>query len=51
MSSGPALVDKIVAVHDALERAGLAHACGGALALAWCTERPRGTSDIDVISR
>jgi hypothetical protein len=24
------------------------HAFGGALALAWCTRRPRGTSDIDI---
>jgi hypothetical protein len=39
---------KIVAVHRALDAAGLAHAFGGALALAWCTERARGTIDIDV---
>jgi hypothetical protein len=31
-----------------LARAGLAHAFGGALALAWCTQRARGTIDIDV---
>jgi hypothetical protein len=37
-----------VAVHDALAKAGLAHAFGGALALAWCTQRARGTIDIDV---
>jgi len=42
------LPGKIVAVHDALDAAGLAHAFGGALALAWCTERARGTIDIDV---
>jgi hypothetical protein len=42
------LADKIVAVHLALEAAGLPHAFGGALALAWCTERARGTIDIDV---
>jgi hypothetical protein len=42
------LADKIVAVHLALETAGLPHAFGGALALAWCTERARGTIDIDV---
>jgi 4'-phosphopantetheinyl transferase EntD len=35
-------------VHLALAAAGLAHAFGGALALAWCTERARGTIDIDV---
>lgn len=42
------LPEKIVAVHDALTSAGLAHAFGGALALAWCTGRARGTIDIDV---
>ena len=35
-------------MHRALEKAGLPHAFGGALALAWCTERARGTIDIDV---
>lgn len=39
---------KIVAIHRALASADLAHAFGGALALAWCTERARGTIDIDV---
>jgi hypothetical protein len=42
------LAEKIVAVHDALENAQLPHAFGGALALAWCTRRARGTIDIDV---
>ena len=42
------LPDKIVALHKALEAANVAHAFGGALALAWCTRRPRGTSDIDI---
>lgn len=42
------LPDKIVAVHDSLARARLPHAFGGALALAWCTQRARGTIDIDV---
>jgi hypothetical protein len=42
------LVDKIVAVHGALDDAGIPHAFGGALALAWCTHRARGTIDIDV---
>jgi hypothetical protein len=42
------LVDKIVAVHRSLDAAGCPHAFGGALALAWCTERARGTIDIDV---
>jgi hypothetical protein len=42
------LVRKIVAIHRAFEKAALPHAFGGALALAWCTERARGTIDIDV---
>jgi hypothetical protein len=42
------LPGRIVEVHRALAAAGLAHAFGGALALAWCTERARGTIDIDV---
>jgi hypothetical protein len=42
------LADKIVAIHLALDAGGLPHAFGGALALAWCTERARGTIDIDV---
>ncbi len=42
------LPDKIVALHRALERAKVDHAFGGALALAWCTNRPRGTSDVDI---
>lgn len=42
------LPDKIIELHHALERADLPHAFGGALALAWCTQRARGTIDIDV---
>jgi hypothetical protein len=42
------LPEKIVAVHQSLATAGLPHAFGGALALAWCTGRARGTIDIDV---
>ncbi|CAN5537690.1 hypothetical protein BH10ACT2_BH10ACT2_14680 [soil metagenome] len=42
------LTDKIVAIHAALHEAELPHAFGGALALAWCTQRARGTIDIDV---
>lgn len=37
----------IVGVHDHLDRAGVPHAIGGALALAYIAE-PRGTIDIDV---
>ena len=42
------LPEKIVDVHESLEKAALPHAFGGALALAWCTGRARGTIDIDV---
>lgn len=43
-----ALPAKVVALHEALARADVPHAFGGALALAWCTERARGTIDIDL---
>lgn len=42
------LVAKILRIHKALDRAAIPHAFGGALALAWCTERARGTIDIDI---
>lgn len=42
------LPEKIVLIHEALDAARLPHAFGGALALAWCTGRARGTIDIDV---
>jgi hypothetical protein len=42
------LPERIVALHHALDDAGLAHAFGGALALAWCTQRARGTIDVDI---
>lgn len=42
------LPEKIVAIHLALEDGELPHAFGGALALAWCTQRARGTIDVDV---
>jgi hypothetical protein len=45
--SEPSLPEKIVAIHDRLQRAGIAHAFGGALALAYYAE-PRATDDIDV---
>ena len=48
MTGAGTLADKIVAVHRALDNAALPHAFGGALALAWCTQRARGTIDIDV---
>lgn len=42
------LTERIVALHAALGGAGIPHAFGGALALAFCTAEPRGTQDIDV---
>lgn len=42
------LPDRILAVHRSLASHHLPHAFGGALALAWCTQRARGTIDIDV---
>ena len=44
----PSLVDKILGVHAALNRAGVGHAFGGALALAYYTHEPRATAYIDV---
>lgn len=42
------LADQILALHAHLDNAGLSHAFGGALALAYCTAEPRATKDIDV---
>jgi len=42
------LVERIVQLHQSLATAEIAHAFGGALALAWCTERARATIDIDI---
>ncbi len=42
------LAGRLIAIHDALSAAGLRHAFGGAIALAYCTEEPRGTRDLDV---
>lgn len=42
------LIERIAAVHLALEQSKLNHAFGGALALAWCTQQARATIDIDV---
>ena len=48
--SGPPVdfVDLMVRAHEALDSAGMRHAFGGALALAWCVEEARGTQDIDL---
>jgi hypothetical protein len=42
------LVDKLLAIHESLEAKSLPHAFGGAIALAYCVEEPRGTRDLDV---
>ncbi|MFN3219950.1 MAG: hypothetical protein ACE367_25960 [Acidimicrobiales bacterium] len=42
------LVARILELDEALTEADIPHAFGGALALAWCTRRARGTIDIDV---
>lgn len=42
------LPEKVVALHRALEKKGIPHAFGGAIALAYWTQDPRGTSDIDL---
>ena len=43
-----ALGERLLAVHDALDRAGMPHAFGGAIALGYCVVEPRGTRDLDV---
>jgi hypothetical protein len=42
------LPERVVALHRALARSRLPHAFGGAIALAYWTHDPRGTSDIDL---
>ena len=42
------LVEQIAQLHRDLKAANIDHAFGGALALAWCSERARATIDIDV---
>ena len=42
------LVDKLFVIHDSLTGAGFPHAFGGAIALAYCVEEPRGTRHLDV---
>jgi hypothetical protein len=42
------LPERIVAIHRSLSKAGIPHAFGGAIALAYATMDPRGTSDVDV---
>jgi hypothetical protein len=42
------LGQRLLAVHDSLTEVALPHAFGGAIALAYCTQEPRGTRDLDV---
>lgn len=42
------LVEQILAIADSLTSAQVPHAFGGALALAYAVEEPRGTRDVDV---
>jgi hypothetical protein len=42
------LVEKVLALSQALTAAEVPHAFGGAIALAYCTEDPRGTRDVDI---
>jgi hypothetical protein len=42
------LPERIVEIHRSLSKAGIPHAFGGAIALAYATLDPRGTSDVDV---
>jgi hypothetical protein len=42
------LATRLIEIHDALTAADLRHAFGGAIALAYCTQEPRGTRDLDV---
>lgn len=44
----PDLVEKLLAIHEALKADSLPHAFGGAIALAYCVQEPRGTRDLDV---
>ena len=42
------LVERVVAIAESLDAAGIPWAFGGALALAYATQEPRGTRDIDL---
>jgi len=42
------LIEKLLAIHEALKARSLPHAFGGAIALAYCVQEPRGTRDLDV---
>jgi hypothetical protein len=40
--------DKLIAIHESLDAAGIKHAFGGAIALAYAVAEPRATNDIDI---
>lgn len=42
------LAERLLAIHESLDAHGIGHAFGGAIALAYWTLDPRGTSDVDV---
>lgn len=42
------LAERLLILHASLDASNIAHAFGGAIALAYYTEQPRGTRDIDV---
>lgn len=48
MTAVGGIPEKMVTISGALTDAGLPHAFGGALALAWCTQQARGTIDLDL---
>lgn len=48
MSVFATLVNQLFAIDEALTAARLPHAFGGAIALAYCVQEPRGTRDLDV---
>jgi len=42
------LAQQLLTIHAALMAAGIPHAFGGAIALAYCTGEPRATIDLDI---
>ena len=48
MTASPTFAERILILHEALDRAGVGHGFGGAVALAYYVEEPRATRDIDI---
>lgn len=42
------LVQRLLMIDETLNAANIPHAFGGAIALAYCTQEPRGTQDLDI---